>query len=173
MHAGGKKEEKLENKREEGKNKEGRWGIEPKIIGGTEKENPAHRGRKAGEFEGETEEKLKLNLDKKKTEPRRKNPEKQRKNQENASHTHSKNPDPNSKEEASTKKMQATHNPGFAFVPRTQPKWTKENKKYKQKREGPPESTNIVIGFPFYSASFHSQRKKLKRRGMGCWRKGT
>jgi hypothetical protein len=33
---------------------------------------------------------------------RRKNPEKQRRNQENASHTQSKNPDPNSKGEAST-----------------------------------------------------------------------
>jgi len=32
-------------------------GIEPKIIGGIEKKNPAHRGRKAGGFEGETEEK--------------------------------------------------------------------------------------------------------------------
>jgi hypothetical protein len=63
--------------------KEQNRGIEPKIIGGTEKENPAHRGRKAGGFEGETEEKLKLNLDKKnrtrKEKKPRKTEEKQRK----------------------------------------------------------------------------------------------
>jgi len=56
---------------------------------------------------------------------------------------------------------------------RNQSEQKKTKKKNKQKREGPPESTNIIIGFPFYSASFHSQRKKLKRRAMSRWRKGT
>jgi hypothetical protein len=53
--------ERPENQRQ----KRAKSRIEPKIIGGTEKENPAHRGRKAEGFEGETEEKLKLNLEKK------------------------------------------------------------------------------------------------------------
>jgi len=49
----------------------------------------------------------------------------------------------------------------------------KKTKKTSRKEKDHPESTNTVIGFPFYSASFHSHREKLKRRGMSCWRKGT
>jgi hypothetical protein len=45
-----KKGGRLEKERPENqKKKEQNRGIEPKIIGGTEKENPAHRGRKVGE----------------------------------------------------------------------------------------------------------------------------
>jgi len=39
----------------------------------------------------------------------------------------------------------------------------KETKKKQAEKEEPPESTSIIVGFPFSSASFHSKRKKLKR----------
>jgi hypothetical protein len=136
------KEEKLENKREEGKNREGRRGIEPKIIGGTKKENPAHRGRKAGEFGGKTKKTQATQIAKIQTQIRKKRP--------------------------APRKRKPHIIPALLSSPERNQSEQKKTKKTSRKEKDHPESTNTVIGFPFYSASFHSQREKLKRRGMSC-----
>jgi hypothetical protein len=78
-------------------------GIGPKTRGKnsskTQRKNPENREGRTGQEPGK---KTEAGREERKQKQGRKNPEKQRKNQENASHTQRKNPDPNSKGEAST-----------------------------------------------------------------------